>query len=44
MTLLLRSSAALTVILAFGVQASAAEKVTFGTNWLAQPEHGGFYQ
>ena len=24
--------------------ASAAEKVTFGTNWLAQAEHGGFYQ
>ena len=32
------------VVLAFGVQAHAAEKVTFGTNWLAQPEHGGFYQ
>jgi NitT/TauT family transport system substrate-binding protein len=25
-------------------QALAAEKVSFGTNWLAQPEHGGFYQ
>ncbi len=24
--------------------ALAAEKATFGTNWLAQPEHGGFYQ
>ena len=24
--------------------AQAAEKVIFGTNWLAQPEHGGFYQ
>ena len=24
--------------------ASAAEKVTFGTNWLAQAEHGGYYQ
>ena len=24
--------------------ALAAEKVTFGTNWLAQAEHGGFYQ
>ena len=44
MTLLLRSSAALAVVLAFGAQAVAAEKVTFGTNWLAQPEHGGFYQ
>tara|TARA_R110002020_G_scaffold5971_11_gene24633 strand:- start:6983 stop:7993 length:1011 start_codon:yes stop_codon:yes gene_type:complete len=44
MTLLLRSSAALAVILTLGAQASAAETVTFGTNWLAQPEHGGFYQ
>ena len=25
-------------------QALAAEKVTFGTNWLAQAEHGGYYQ
>jgi NitT/TauT family transport system substrate-binding protein len=24
--------------------ASANEKVTFGTNWLAEPEHGGYYQ
>ncbi len=24
--------------------ASAQESVTFGTNWLAQAEHGGFYQ
>jgi NitT/TauT family transport system substrate-binding protein len=24
--------------------ASAADKVTFGTNWVAQAEHGGFYQ
>ena len=22
----------------------AEDKVTFGTNWLAEPEHGGFYQ
>jgi len=44
MTLLLRSSAALAAILVLGAQASAAEPVTFGTNWLAQPEHGGFYQ
>jgi len=44
MSLLLRSSAALTAILALGSQAIAAEQVTFGTNWLAQPEHGGFYQ
>ncbi|OCW58193.1 ABC transporter substrate-binding protein [Hoeflea olei] len=44
MTLLLRSSVALAAIVTLGAQASAAEKVTFGTNWLAQPEHGGFYQ
>ena len=25
-------------------QAMAAEKVAFGTNWLAQAEHGGYYQ
>lgn len=23
---------------------SGLDKVTFGTNWLAQAEHGGFYQ
>ena len=44
MKLLLSSSTATAVVLAFGAQAFAAEKVTFGTNWLAQPEHGGFYQ
>ncbi|MCK0198957.1 ABC transporter substrate-binding protein [Ancylobacter sp. 6x-1] len=26
------------------VAAEAADKVTFGTNWVAQAEHGGFYQ
>jgi NitT/TauT family transport system substrate-binding protein len=30
--------------LLFGVAAQAAESVTFGTNWVAQAEHGGFYQ
>jgi len=25
-------------------EASAQDKVTYGTNWLAQAEHGGFYQ
>src|SRR5271155_5370202 len=24
--------------------AQAADKISFGTNWLAQVEHGGFYQ
>ena len=31
-------------LLALGAPASAVEKVSFGTNWVAQPEHGGFYQ
>ena len=38
------SVAALAMIAGSVVMASAAEKVTFGTNWLAQAEHGGFYQ
>lgn len=29
---------------AFTAPALAADKVTFGTNWVAQAEHGGFYQ
>lgn len=29
---------------AFSTQALANEKVVFGTNWLAEPEHGGYYQ
>ncbi len=34
-------------VIAIAAQASAAvaaDKVTFGTNWLAEAEHGGFYQ
>ena len=40
-------------VLAFGfppvfpslaTSAFAADKVTYGTNWLAEPEHGGYYQ
>jgi NitT/TauT family transport system substrate-binding protein len=27
-----------------GVPASAADRLVFGTNWLAEAEHGGFYQ
>src|SRR4051794_23820230 len=26
------------------LNAAANEKATFGTNWLAEPEHGGYYQ
>lgn len=29
---------------AMAMPAMAQQKVTFGTNWLAQAEHGGFYQ
>ncbi len=36
------AAAALSAFAALPVQ--AADKVRFGTNWLAQAEHGGFYQ
>ena len=35
---------ALGLALLAGPGAAAAEKVTFATNWLAQAEHGGYYQ
>lgn len=35
---------ALALSATFATQSSALEDVTFGTNWLAQAEHGGFYQ
>lgn len=35
---------ALVLSATFSTQSSALEDVTFGTNWLAQAEHGGFYQ
>lgn len=38
------SVAALALLAASALGAQAAEKVTFGTNWLAQAEHGGYYQ
>jgi NitT/TauT family transport system substrate-binding protein len=31
-------------LLATPLQAQPAEKVSFGTNWVAEAEHGGFYQ
>src|SRR3954469_1151326 len=41
----LRISAAVAAIVAGSATvAFANEKVTFGTNWLAEPEHGGYYQ
>lgn len=33
-----------TTAIAFATAAHADEPFVFGTNWLAQPEHGGFYQ
>ncbi len=39
----LARTAALAVVVTAGT-AYAQEQVTFGTNWLAQAEHGGFYQ
>lgn len=38
-----RLAGALTGLLIAGA-AQAQDKVTFGTNWLAQAEHGGYYQ
>lgn len=38
------SGAAIVFLVASALGAQAAEKVTFGTNWLAQAEHGGYYQ
>ena len=31
-------------VMAWPLSAHAFDKVTFGTNWLAEAEHGGFYQ
>jgi NitT/TauT family transport system substrate-binding protein len=31
-------------LLTLAATAQAADKVTFGTNWLAEAEHGGYYQ
>jgi NitT/TauT family transport system substrate-binding protein len=38
------AAASAATALALPARGQAAEKVTFGTNWLAQAEHGGFYQ
>jgi len=37
-------SAGLAGMLGFSGASLAADKVTFGTNWLAEAEHGGYYQ
>ncbi len=47
MSLLLRSATAIGAMLAavgLASPAAALDEVTFGTNWLAEAEHGGFYQ
>jgi NitT/TauT family transport system substrate-binding protein len=36
--------AGVTALAAVALPASAQDKVSFGTDWLAQAEHGGFYQ
>lgn len=42
----LRFATAATLLVVASGTANAADltKVTFGTNWLAEPEHGGYYQ
>ena len=32
------------VVAAGAAQAQALDKVRFGTNWVAEAEHGGYYQ
>lgn len=44
MTALFRSTASLLFLAGIAGPALANESVTFGTNWLAQAEHGGYYQ
>ena len=38
------SAAVLALVTGTATLAAANESVTFGTNWLAEPEHGGYYQ
>lgn len=38
------TAAAVAWVAVLAGEVRAADRVTFGTNWLAQPEHGGFYQ
>ena len=38
------SLAAGAAAIAFAGPAAALDEITFGTNWVAEPEHGGFYQ
>jgi NitT/TauT family transport system substrate-binding protein len=40
----LAAGAALASAALFSPTTAAQDKVVFGTNWFAQPGHGGFYQ
>jgi NitT/TauT family transport system substrate-binding protein len=42
--MLRRSIATLLAFAAIACPATAADKIRFGTNWVAEAEHGGFYQ
>lgn len=44
LALLTRRALLLTTLAGLSCAAQAQEKVTFATNWRAQPGHGGFYQ
>jgi NitT/TauT family transport system substrate-binding protein len=44
MTRLARLAACILACLAFAPAARAADKITFGLDWLAEPEYGGYYQ
>ncbi|MBV9539181.1 MAG: ABC transporter substrate-binding protein [Acidisphaera sp.] len=44
MRLILGAVAALVLALSLPARVSAQTKVTFGTDWLAEAEHGGFYE
>ncbi|HLN10733.1 MAG TPA: ABC transporter substrate-binding protein [Xanthobacteraceae bacterium] len=37
-------TAGLAMLTGFGAGAQTLDKVRFGTNWVPEPEHGGFYQ
>lgn len=43
-SMLISAAGSLAVAMALPSAASAAEKVVYMTNWLAQAEHGGYYQ
>ena len=38
------AAAAAGLVMAFGGQALALDEIVFGTNWVPEAEHGGFYQ